>query len=55
MSLPTIGDDLAVPLDDLTQQTDLRTVGIHHLDLLRLEAQYEVASLGSGQGVGAEP
>ena len=34
VSLPTLGDDLAVSLDDLTQQTDLRTVGVHHLDLL---------------------
>ena len=34
VSLPALGDDLAVSLDDLTQQTDLGTVGVHHLDLL---------------------
>ena len=55
MSLPTLGDDLAMSLDNLTQQTYLGTVGIHHLDLLRLEAEYEVAPLGGGQGVGPEP
>ena len=55
MSLPSLRDDLPVSLDDLAQETDLRTLGIHHLDLLTLEAQYEVATLGGGQGVGAEP
>ena len=55
MSLPTLRDDLAMSLDDLAQQTDLRTVGIDHLDLFRLEAQYEVATLGSGQRVCSEP
>ena len=48
VSLPALRDDLPVSFDDLTQQTDLRTVGIDHLDLLRLEAQYEVATLGRG-------
>ena len=55
VSLPTLRDDLAMSLDDLTQQTDLSTVGIDHLYLLRLEAQYEVATLGSGQRVSSEP
>ena len=55
VSLPALGDDLAVSLDDLTQQTDLGTVGVHHLDLLWLEAEYEVATLGSGQRIGSEP
>ena len=55
MSLPSLRDDLPVSLDDLAQETDLGTLGIHHLDLLTLEAQYEVATLGGGQGVGAEP
>ena len=55
MSLPSLRDDLPVSLDDLAQETDLRTLGIHHLDLLTLEAQYEVATLGGGQGVSAEP
>ena len=55
MSLPTLRDDLPVSFDDLTQQTDLRTVGIDHLDLLRLEAQYEVATLGRGKRVRSEP
>ena len=55
VSLPTLRDDLAMSLDDLAQQTDLRTVGIDHLDLFRLEAQYEVATLGSGQRVCSEP
>ncbi len=55
VSLPTLGDDLAMSLDNLAQQTDLGTVSIHHLDLLRLEAQYEVATLGCGERVCSEP
>ena len=55
MSLPTLGDDLSMSLDDLTQQTDLGTIGIHDLDLLRFEAEYEVATLGGGQRVCSEP
>ena len=55
VSLPTLGDDLAMSLDDLTQQTDLGTVGIHHLDLLRLEAEDEVATLGGGQRICSKP
>ena len=51
MSLPTLGDDLAMSLDNLTQQTYLGTVGIHHLDLLRLDAQDEISALGRSQRI----
>ena len=53
--LPALGPDPGVAADDLVQQRDLSRVRVHNLDLLRLEAQDEVAGLGGGQGVDPEP
>ena len=54
VSLPTLGDDPAVPLDDLTHEADLTALTVHHLHLVRLEAQYEVTPLGGGEWIAAE-
>ena len=43
MPLPPLGPDPGVAADDLVQQRDLSRVRVHNLDLLRLEAQDEVA------------
>ena len=43
MPLPPLGPDPGVATDDLVQQRDLSRVRVHNLDLLRLEAQDEVA------------
>ena len=54
VSLPALRHDPAVPLDDLTHEADFSALTIHNFHLVGLEAQYEVASLGGGQWVGAE-
>ena len=41
--------------DDAGQQRDLRRVRVHHLDLVRLDAQDEIASLGRCHGIHTEP
>ena len=48
VSLPALGQDLAVPLDDLAEQADLGGVPVDDLHLLGLEAQYEVTALRRG-------
>ena len=53
VSLPALGDDPAVPLDDLTHEADLTALTVHHLHLVRLETQYEVTPLGGRKWIAA--
>ena len=55
VALPALGEDPGVAPDDRGQQGDLRRVRVHHLDLVRLDAQDEVSSLGRCHGIHTEP
>ena len=55
VALPALREDPGVAPDDRGQQGDLRRVRVHHLDLVRLDAQNEVSSLGRCHRIHAEP